>query len=284
VACDEGIRQRCNALDVRTSRLRMSPAIRTGTLFDRAGTPGAPAIVLVHGSVVTRKMWLPQLRGLADGYDVLAPDLPGHGVLSATPFTFEAAVRTLRELIDRETRGTAVVAGISLGGYVAIELAARYPTKVAGLILSGSSVNFTGVLGLYLKCVGGLMRRGWLKQSTAQAEARTRRMFPARLAADADAQVQAGVYPESLGAAFAGMAGRDFAERLSTYPGPVLILNGERDSTSRRSQAKFMARLRHARAQVIPGAGHACNLDQPEAYNEAVRAFAASLRLPGAGA
>jgi pimeloyl-ACP methyl ester carboxylesterase len=252
----------------------MTLAIRSEPLFDRAGTRGFPSIVFVHGSVVTRKMWLPQLRGLADAFDVLAPDLPGHGALAGTPFTFASAARSLDELIARETRGTALVAGVSLGGYVAIELAARYPHRVTGLILSGCSVNFTGILGVYLKSVGALMRRGWFNQSLAQAEARTRRMFPTALAADAEAQVRAGVYPQSLAPAFSEMAGCDFAEILSKYAGPVLILNGERDSTSRRGQARFIHAHRNARVQVLEGAGHACNLDQPEAYNDAVRAFA----------
>lgn len=241
--------------------------------FDAAGPVDAPALVLVHGSVVTRKMWLPQLRGLADTYRIIAPDLPGHGELAQVPFSFAAAVQMLAELIEREARGRALVAGLSLGGYIAIELAARHPDRVAGLVLSGCSFNFQGALGLYLKVVSGLMQRGWLKQSRAQAEEKTRRMFPTALADVAEAQLQAGVYPEALGPSFAEMAGKDYAIPLARYPGPGLILNGERDTASRRGEAKFVAAMRQGRAQVIMGAGHACNLDQPEAYNQAVRAF-----------
>lgn len=241
--------------------------------FDAAGPVNAPAILLVHGSVVTRKMWLPQLRGLADAYRLIAPDLPGHGALAHVPFTFDAAVQALAELIRQEAQGRALVAGISMGGYIAIELAARYPDRVAGLVLSGCSLNFTGALGLYLKIVSGLMQRGWLKQSRRQAEEKTRRMFPGELAEVAEAQLQAGVYPEALGPAFAGMAGKDFTIPLARYPGPGLILNGERDTASRRGEAKFVAAMRQGRAQVVASAGHACNLDQPEAYNRAVRAF-----------
>jgi pimeloyl-ACP methyl ester carboxylesterase len=247
--------------------------IEMTTIFDAAGPVNAPALVLVHGSVVTRKIWLPQLRGLSDVYRVIAPDLPGHGVLAPEPFTFTAAVQKLAELIDHEAKGRALVAGLSLGGYIAIELAAGHPDRVSGLLLSGCSFNFTGALGLYLKLVSGLMQRGWLKQSHAQAEEKTRRMFPPALADVAEAQLQAGVYPESLGPSFAEMAGKDFSIPLARYPGPGLILNGERDKASRRGEAKFVAAMQQGHLQVVQGAGHACNLDQPEVYNQAVRDF-----------
>lgn len=245
----------------------------TDSPFDVAGPGDAPAIVLVHGSVVTRKMWLPQVRALSDAYRMIAPDLPGHGALAHVPFTFAAAVHTLAELVRQEAQGRALVAGLSLGGYVAIELAHCHPDLVAGLVLSGCSFNFKGLLGGYLKVVSGLMQRGWLKQSRAQAEQKTRRMFPPALADVAGAQLQAGVFPEALGPSFAEMAGKDFTIPLGTYPGPGLILNGERDSASRRGEARFRAAMQQGQVQIIPAAGHACNLDQPEAYNQAVREF-----------
>jgi pimeloyl-ACP methyl ester carboxylesterase len=73
------------------------------------------------------------------------------------------------------------------------------------------------------------------------------------------------------------MAGKDFTVPLGKYPGPGLILNGERDKASRRGEAKFVAAMRQGRAEVVMGAGHACNLDQPEAYNQALRAFGQSI-------
>jgi pimeloyl-ACP methyl ester carboxylesterase len=251
-----------------------NPAQQSNKPFDSAGPTDAPAILLIHGSVVTRKMWLPQLRGLSDTYRVIAPDLPGHGILADMPFTFSAAVQTLADVIRQQAEGRALVAGLSLGGYIAMELARQCPELVSGLILSGCSLNFKGVLASYLKLASWLIRHGWLKMSKEQAEKRVQQMFPPGLADVAEAQLQAGVFPGPLGPSYAEMAGRDFTAVLREYPGPSLILNGERDTSSRRGEAKFVSAARQGHSRLVPGAGHACNLDQPEKYNLAVREFA----------
>jgi pimeloyl-ACP methyl ester carboxylesterase len=249
---------------------------------EAAGPLDAPPIVFVHGSVVTRKMWLPQLRGLADEFRVIAPDLPGHGALARQPFSFETAVRSLVAVIDRHARGRALVAGLSLGGYLAIDLASRHQERVAGLVLSGCTVNFTGLLGVYLRVVSAAMRHGWLTQSLATSERKTRRLFPPALSDVAAEQLAAGVYPAPLGPAFAELAGRDFKTSLRPFPGPCLILNGERDRAARRGASAFAAALQRGRMEVVAGAGHACSIDQHEAYNRAVRSFAASIGWEGA--
>jgi pimeloyl-ACP methyl ester carboxylesterase len=241
---------------------------------DAAGPADRPAIVFVHGSVVTRKMWLPQIRALSDAYRTVAPDLPGHGGRAYEPFTFAAASQAVAEVIDGAAGGRALVVGASLGGYVAIDLAHRFPARVAGLVIAGASRNFMGALGLYLRLVGGAMRRGWFKQSPERAAERTRRLFSPELADVAEEQLKAGVYPGPLGPAFAEMAGRDFQLLLADYPGPTLILNGERDAGPRGGASRFARGARRAEVATIPGAGHAVNLDQPEAFSRAVRAFA----------
>jgi pimeloyl-ACP methyl ester carboxylesterase len=253
------------------------PQLASDQPFDSAGPIHAPAILLIHGSVVTRKMWLRQLNALSDIYHVIAPDLPGHGALASMPFTFAAAAESLAEIIRQEARGRALVVGLSLGGYIAMELAHRAPELVSGLVLSGCSLNFEGLLSGYLKFISWLMRRGWLKLGRKQAEKRVKRMFSPALADVAEAQLRAGVYPDALGPSYSEMAGKDFRAVLAEYPGPSLILNGEKDTSSRKGESKFLSAARQGRAQTIPDAGHACNLDQPEQYNRAVREFARSI-------
>jgi pimeloyl-ACP methyl ester carboxylesterase len=247
---------------------------------DVAGPQDAPPLVLIHGAVVSRKLWLPQLRGLSDAFRVIAPDLPGHGALAEVPFTFAAAARSLAETIDREASGRAVVCGLSLGGYVAIELAHRHPERVAALVLCGCSSNFTGMLGLYLRTVSFLMRRGLLRLSPSRTERKTMRLFPPALADVAEEQRRAGLHAEPLGDAFAEMAGRDWTALLAQFSGPVLILNGERDTMARRGEKRFAAAARRGRALLIAGAGHASSLDQPEAFDRALREFLRTVGPP----
>ena len=112
--------------------------------YTAVGPPDAPAIVLVHGTRMSRGMWHPQLAALQGGFRVIALDLPGHGALRDRRFDWDEAVEEIARVIDEAAGGRAVVCGLSLGGYLAIDLAARYPERVAGLVISGASAEPSG--------------------------------------------------------------------------------------------------------------------------------------------
>lgn len=239
--------------------------------YDVAGPAGAPPIVFAHGVRVTRKQWLPQMRTLSDTYRVIALDLPGHGALSDVHFSLEAASATLGRVIDAAAGGRALVVGLSLGGYVAIDLAAQRPQAVAGLVLTGCSANPAGLvravpatLALFTRLVGDR----WLRV-VDQVSFRLR--YGDELARE---QLEAGLFFQGMQQALWDLQGHDFRKQIRQYHGPVLLLNGERDGLYRLGELLFLAAAPDARLQLVRRAGHVANLEQPERYDRAVRSFA----------
>ena len=111
-----------------------------------AGPPAAPSIVFVHGTRLTGAAWAAQQAALSGEFRTIAMDLPGHGSRAAEPFTLDGAADALSATIrDEATGGRAVVVGLSLGGYVAMALAAREPERIRGLVLSGATAEPTGL-------------------------------------------------------------------------------------------------------------------------------------------
>ena len=242
--------------------------------FDVAGPRGGNPIILLHGASWTRKMWLPQVKRLSGEFRVIALDLPGHGSLAGTRLTLDAAVEIVAETIDRQAGSRALLVGSSLGGYVAIETASRIPERVAGLVLSGASAEYRGLLGLRAR-VNALMLR------LMSANPVRRRMEGALedtplSSAERAAIQRAGFYPKSWARAFEAVAGKSFRTKLQTYPGPVLILNGEYDLLNRKAEAALAAATPRASVEVIGNAGHLCSLQEPQAFADAVRTFARS--------
>ena len=243
---------------------------------DVDGPSDARSIVFVHGAMFTRKMWLPQRRALSADYHTVAPDLPGHGARAGKPFRMEPAIDVLEETLEAHTDGSAVLVGLSLGGYAATEYAYRHPDDVDALVLSGSSVNPTGAMDLGTRLTGGLARlltRPDLGKRGVEKLA-TRWVHNRDLPPDIEREIiEAGFYPKQFGDAGPDIAGEDFRAKLSTYPGSTLVLNGENDKLMRRGERDHAAAARDGRVEVLAGAGHICNLHRPETYTDRVRRF-----------
>ncbi|APX95184.1 alpha/beta fold hydrolase [Natronorubrum daqingense] len=244
--------------------------------IDDAGSDEHQSIVFVHGAMFTRKLWLPQVRGLADDYHTVAFDLPGHGDRANEPFRMNPAIAVLEHVIETETDGSAVLVGLSLGGYVVTEYAYRYPDDVDGLVLTGSSANPVGGMETLTRGAGALARLA----TKPDIGERTVRRLGERwvrnrdLPADVEAAIiEAGIYPRQFGNAGPEIAGEDFRAKLSTYPGPTMVLNGEHDKIMRRGERAHAGAAQDARLEVLAGVGHICNLHRPATYADRVRRF-----------
>jgi 3-oxoadipate enol-lactonase len=102
-----------------------------------------PPLLLIHGFPLDRTVWAGQVRGLADIARVIAPDLRGFGEtgMPAGPVTMEVYADDLRCLLDALGLKAAVVAGLSMGGYIALALHRKHADRMAGLILADTKAG-----------------------------------------------------------------------------------------------------------------------------------------------
>jgi pimeloyl-ACP methyl ester carboxylesterase len=240
-----------------------------------AGPPGAPAIVFVHGTRFTGSFWAAQQAALGGEFRTIAPDLPAHGARAGEPFTLDGAADAVAAAIRAEVPdGRAIVVGLSLGGYVAMALAAREPDLVNGLVVSGASAEPVGRLTIPFGAFAMIMD-GVADERLDRLNAWSfRRRYPPAIA---EPIVAGGFWSHGGAQAVRSLVGHRFIPRLAAYPGPSLIVNGEFDVVFRPGARAFAAAARDARRVRLGGASHLANLDRPAAFSEAVRRFARSV-------
>ncbi len=249
-------------------------AAATRSAYDIDGPPGAPAIVFIHGTRLCRTAWSAQMADLRGEYRVIALDLPGHGALAGERFTLERARAQVIAVIDAAADGRAVLAGLSLGGYVAMDVAAAAPERVRGIVLSGATAEPTGVRSVPYRGLAWVLRRF----DGPRLDALNRWFFRTRFPASIAEPIVAGGFWSTGGSdALRSIAGERFAPRLAAYPGPTLILNGQFDLPFRLFAGSFARAARQPRRVRLAGATHLANLDRPAAYDHAIRSFMRSL-------
>jgi len=246
---------------------------------DLQRTP-APTLILLHGACLNGAMWIPVRRHLAPYWQVLAPDLPGHGSRQGERFTLEAAIATVAAAARSIAPSRVIVVGDSLGAYTAMAAAATLPAEqLAGLVLAGATYDF----------------RGWAARSAAMkgrvlallaalvGEARfVRRTLPKALGpqgfglapADATALIDAGMSVVAFGQAVAAIRGRDWLGTLAAIDVPALIANGDEDAINVAQEASFLAAAHDATSYRFKGCKHGVSLWRPAEFGAIVNEFA----------
>ena len=243
--------------------------------FDISGSNKGRTILLLHGTGVTRKMWIPQMVTLSYRYRVIAPDLLGHGRKKNEVFTFEKAVEELKNLITDNKYGKVLVVGFSLGGYLASEFVSQYSDMTNGLVLVGSSATPKGFITLPYHLLALLYRfisYRWL----ARREARLWRIkYRPEIA---EPVISAGFYHCVIPHLEKEIGGKTFLPFLKEYNKPVLIINGEKDHIFRNNERLYHDSIAYLKLVVIERTGHMCNVDKPDEFNKYLIEFADSLR------
>lgn len=266
----------------------MADEVRTATV---AGEPFAvvdrgrgPPLLLVHGFPFDHRMWAAQIEALSGTHRVIAPDLRGFGGSVVSPGTVPMErhaddLAALLEVLDE--RRPVVLAGFSMGGYVAFAALRRRALRLAGLVLCDTRAIPDDAAGVRSR--HELADRVLEQGAAVVAEAMLPRLLaPATPSARPDVVAAArtmmeAAAPEGVAAALRGMAARpDARPGLGAIAVPTLVLCGAHDAiASPDEMAELAAAIPSARFVSVPGAGHLAPMERPEAVSWALAAFLA---------
>ena len=238
-------------------------------------------VLLIHGFPLDSSMWELQFQDIGDLTRLIAPDLRGHGMSETTAqYDMGQLAADCAGLIDSMgIQRPIVVCGLSMGGYVALEFYRRYPERVAGLILAATRAGADSEAGKKGRdeMITAVSQNG----SEAIANVMLPKFFtPQTLAEDEELisyvnEIMLNNSPEGMIGALTAMKERaDSTDLLAEIAVPTLIIHGEEDQLIPLSEAEAMLNvIEDAELAILADAGHLPNLEQPEAFNEAVIEF-----------
>lgn len=244
-----------------------------------------PVVVLLHAFPLDRSMWLPQIDPLADQYRVIAPDLPGFGDSTLKPdASMDGFADAVAEHLDeKEISEPVVLGGLSMGGYVALAFARRYPQRLRALVLADTRAEADG------EAARANRDKMITLASHSPASAVIEQLVPKLIGPEAlkskpelvEAVVKLGSAqrPEAIVAALKALRDRpDATPGLASIRVPTLVLVGKHDALTPPDVAKHLADgIPNARLGVIERAGHLANAEEPRAFNDMLLAFLAAV-------
>lgn len=239
---------------------------------------GVP-LLLLHAFPLTSETFWPLLEMPVDGVRVIAPDFRGFGKSSGLQgtLTMQSMANDVLELMTGLGLTSAYVGGVSMGGYVAMALLRQDPGRVRGLLLcdtqmgdddeAGKAKRETTAKDLEANGMKPLVQAMLPKFFTTKASAS---------AVERVKQMMLSANPSAAAAATRGMALREQSKDiLARFGGPAMIVVGAHDAITGPEKAKAMADvISDSTLEVIEGAAHLANLEQPEAFRSAVARLA----------
>lgn len=237
-------------------------------IWTERGTPGAEALVFLHGAGLSARQWEPQLSAFGT-FHLLAPDLPGNGQ-SPGPIDLEQTVEAIAEALHaRVPGGKVTLIGNSFGGTVALTLLRRHPALVSRVMVTGMSAPLGAGMAWLMEQSGALYRfldPDWLIPSGLK-QFRIPPAFHAAFRDDMRRVMNAEANHQLVAALRSFVVPEDVRV-------PVLVAVGSRETVPAKRSARFLAQaLPTALGVMVAGVGHVWNLEAPERFNALVRAW-----------
>jgi pimeloyl-ACP methyl ester carboxylesterase len=232
-----------------------------------------PPILLSHGYGATCRMWDGEIAAFSDRYRIIVWDMRGHGnsgdPLDPAAYSQALSVGDMRALLDACGVERAVIGGLSLGGVMALAFHLAEPHRVRALMLFDTGPGFRNPEA----------RAAWNERALARARELEEKGLAA-LRGGGETRLGRHRSARGLSGAARGMLAQFDSSLIDSLPGirvPSLLLVGSEDKNFLAATDYMAGKIPAARKIVVPGAGHAANLDQPAAFDRAVQEFLASL-------
>ena len=211
-----------------------------------------PAIFLTHGFSDNLGIWKNQIKTLSKNNTLVLWDLKGHGNTDApddmTHYSEEETILDMLEILDHLNIKKASIGGFSLGGYMSLAFYRKYPERVSSLLIIDTGPGFKN----------DEAREGWNKYAIKSAEKYEIRNR------------------HGIGNAARGMLTQKDDRIIKSLPDisvPTLIIVGEEDKPFLSAADYMNSKIKNSQKNIIPNAGHAVNIEQPELFNSAVLDF-----------
>jgi pimeloyl-ACP methyl ester carboxylesterase len=229
-----------------------------------------PPLILTHGYSSTSAMWQGQVEALSKHHKLLLWDMRGHGQSDypQDPKAYSEAltVGDIAALLDEVGARRAIVGGLSLGGYMSLAFHRAHPERVAALLIIDTGPGFKKEDA----------REVWNKRALGTADRFEQEGLGVLKSASRERSSVS--HRDALGLAHAarGMLTQRDASVIESLPAikvPSLVVVGADDTPFLAASDYMAAKIPGAKKAVIPAAGHAVNIDQPQAFLDAVLPF-----------
>ncbi|HEY8571893.1 alpha/beta fold hydrolase [Phenylobacterium sp.] len=234
-----------------------------------------PVILLTHGYSATSQMWAGQVEALSKDHTLVTWDMRGHG-RSDYPedqglYSEEATVADMAALLDAVGAKSAIIGGLSLGGYMSLAFHRAHPERTEALLIIDTGPGYKK----------DEARDGWNANALKTAERYERDGLAVLTGGSAERRDARHRDATGLARAARGMLTQRDARVIESLPEirvPSIVIVGADDTPFLAASDYMAAKIPGAQKVVIPNAGHAANIDQPEAFNRALLGFLDGLK------
>jgi pimeloyl-ACP methyl ester carboxylesterase len=235
-----------------------------------------PPVLLTHGYSSSSHMWAGQVEPFAKHYQLITWDMRGHGKTDypddQNAYSEAETVADMAAILDAVGAEKAVIGGLSLGGYMSLAFHLAHPERTEALLIIDTGPGYKS----------DEPRAGWNVTAIRRAERFEKDGLPPPGAGGAETRAAPHRDATGLAKAARGMLTQHDARVISSLPNiavPALVVVGADDTPFLAASDYMAAKIPGAKKVVIPAAGHAANIDQPAAFNDAVLGFLGDLAL-----